>query len=63
MAILQIVAAQLANVDTLVFHSHKSPEAFEKGLEFLSNLKETNTVKIIEAIEKQGYKWGQSDGQ
>jgi hypothetical protein len=63
MAILQILAAHLAEVDTLVYHSHKSPEDYENGLKFLSNLGEINTIKIIEAIEKQGYKWGQSDGQ
>jgi len=64
MAILQILAAQLASIDILVYHTFQNQysDAYEKGEKFLSTLEETDVNKIIQILEDRHYRWGQSDG-
>ena len=66
MVLLQLLAAQLAAADRLVFHLGSVAEQppFDEGQEILRKVTrtESSTQEILNAIAKRGFQWGQSDG-
>jgi len=68
MALLQVLAARLAQIDRLVFHTANSSgtEDFTKEVEIMQQLTlEGNPVKVsdlIQEIEAMKFQWGISDG-
>eukprot|EP01080_Neovahlkampfia_damariscottae_P010802 gene10802-3420_t len=64
MALLQILAAQLAHIDVLVYHTFNNEysEAYQNAFKFLLKLEETDVNTIVQIIEKKHYRWGISDG-
>jgi hypothetical protein len=66
MAALQVVAAQLAGIDGLVYHS-LAPEgvaAFDEGSAVSARLLEasTSTTQLVQRAYELGFVWGTSDG-
>jgi hypothetical protein len=69
MAMLQLLAASMAEVTRVVFHAI-GPEAdgpFEEArrivLEELGPLGELTSADLIDRITAMGFKWGMSDGR
>ncbi|MBW4487858.1 MAG: hypothetical protein KME12_08715 [Trichocoleus desertorum ATA4-8-CV12] len=68
MALLQILAAHLARIDRLVFHTANSSgtEDFTKAVEIMQQLiPEESPVKVsdlLQSIEAMKFQWGISDG-
>jgi len=71
MAMLQLLAAHLAGIDKLVFHTFdktgssafKAAEVLlEKLLTTHTNENIVNTEQLIKGIHALGFKWGFSDG-
>ncbi|MGH2444737.1 MAG: hypothetical protein ACRDGD_01660 [Candidatus Limnocylindria bacterium] len=65
MALLQLVAARLAGLDRLVFHSSDGAAHLRKAEELLDKLPMANGAPIddlIDAIHAHGFAWGVSDG-
>ncbi|MDB5347206.1 MAG: hypothetical protein JWP89_5583 [Schlesneria sp.] len=66
MVLLQLLAAQLAQVDQLVFHLGSIGEqpAFDEGRTRLNQLlrDDSSVSSVINKITGLGYRWGQSDG-
>lgn len=67
MALLQMIAAQLAGIDQLIFHtgdpSGNAP--FYQALQSFESFRgqsEIRTDQLVQEIVKTGYKWGISDG-
>lgn len=65
MCLLQLIAAQLAEIDILSFHvfSKENLKSYEEAKLILDKFqKETSVIEMIEKIEKMGFKWGQGNG-
>ena len=66
MALLQLFAAKLATVNTLVFHTFNSTgtAAYQKAQQILQKLLATNkpVQQIMDEIEAMKFAWGVSDG-
>ncbi len=68
MALLQILASQMAGLGRLVFHAGDSVGVrdFEKACrvasEELSGPDPTRTDELIDKIASMGFQWGESDG-
>ena len=69
MAILQILAAQVAGIDSLIYHtfSSTSSESYEEALKILNenlipNEKDIKVMNILFNIEKLKFSWGVTDG-
>ena len=69
MTSLQIIAANLAGIDRLIFHTVKSEgaEAVQQALNYLRNgiqygQVNTQVASIISQIVATGFEWGESDG-
>lgn len=64
MALLQLLAARLAEVDVFVFHSVNGDgaDAFEEATRLLPRLCEGSVTEALSAVEAMGFVWGVSDG-
>lgn len=67
MALLQLIAAQLAGLDCLVYHtvSAQGSEAYRVAAELCDGLLLTSTFdtgEFIEQVHSMRFEWGQSDG-
>jgi hypothetical protein len=76
MAILQILAARLAGVDKLVYHtfSRQFSEAYEEGLQLVETkllvpksseqgeVTSISLANIVDQITDMDFEWGESDG-
>lgn len=67
MALLQIVAAAMAETNLLVFHAHTEAgaEAFRKAVKKVagySGQEGISTADLVASIAGSGYAWGVSDG-
>ncbi len=67
MALLQVLAARMAGVGRLVFHTGSKASIFEfdEGCGFLEAMLADcggNTSTLMDAIERVGFSWGTSDG-
>jgi hypothetical protein len=64
MATLQLIAASMAQVDKLVFHTFNTlgTAALQTALGHIECMESSNTDAIITEIESLGLEWGQSDG-
>jgi hypothetical protein len=69
MTLLQLLAARLARVDQLVFHTgdRAGTEAFQRASNLFASLLQAagqppTTLKLLEQIEDLGLEWGESDG-
>ncbi|MFZ4858173.1 MAG: hypothetical protein ACOYL3_17430 [Desulfuromonadaceae bacterium] len=69
MTALQIIAANLAGIDRLIFHTVKSEgaEAVQQALNYIRNgiqYGQVNTLmsSVISQIVSTGFEWGESDG-
>lgn len=66
MSLLQIVAARLANVDILFYHSYSKvfTEAYQQALKLLDTelvTQDTNLTEFLLHLEQKGFKWGMTD--
>lgn len=64
MALLQLVAARLAHVDLLVYHSLAADGAgaFEEAARLVPQLCQGAPAEALSAVEAMGFLWGASDG-
>ncbi|MGC9372897.1 MAG: hypothetical protein ACP5DY_06215 [Thermovirgaceae bacterium] len=67
MALLQILAAVVSELDMLVFHTHRpaGTEVFTRARQKAADLAkrgETGLDELLPSIVDLGYRWGQSDG-
>ena len=68
MALLQILAARLARLDRLVFHTGDASGSltFHQASQILQDLESGNQSRkvsdLIDQIEAMGFQWGVSDG-
>lgn len=63
MVLTQLIAAQMAEIDTLAFHtfSKEYTKSYEEGKDIFDKMVKEGTLDI-EKIEKMGFKWGQGNG-
>ena len=64
MAMLQLIAARLAGVDRVVFHTvdEAGLDPVHKAIEKLGKLTSRNLGATIRAIEEMGFMWGAPNG-
>lgn len=63
MALLQLAAARLAGLDTVVYHTHISPEPVEEAAALLDHVPPEGSLRtFIEAVVAKKFVWGHSDG-
>jgi hypothetical protein len=68
MSIIQVMAAKMAGVDILYYHTYdnKNSKHFEIGMKILNDKIESkddfSVSDIILFLEKEEFKWGVSDG-
>ena len=70
MAILQVVAARMAEVGEIVYHTfnEEGTQGFQEGMRILkeeifkSDEKEISFKAFLERLLEQEFKWGVSDG-
>jgi hypothetical protein len=65
MALLQMTAAKMAGIYALVYHTFTSEftKAYLEAETLMNSFSgEINTTQFIDFVEKQKFKWGQSDG-
>ena len=64
MTMLQLLAARLARVPSLVFHSgdEAGNESFTTAAGIYAGLKATSVESLLTEMERMGYSWGTSDG-
>jgi hypothetical protein len=64
MARLQLIAARLAKVDRVVFHTFDEAglKIFNAALDTSSKISESNVPALIDSIVARGYQWGTGDG-
>ena len=65
MALLQLLAARIAGVERIVFHSREGDAHLREAQRVLNELPLTeaeSTADLIDAVEARGFTWGVSDG-
>jgi len=68
MAILQILAARLAGIDNLIYHTvdNSGSTAYQEGLDFFNKLladnPEGSVALYLHKVYERGYEWGTPDG-
>jgi len=64
MALLQLLAARLARLDSLVYHSvaGDGAEAFEEATRIEPKLCQGTVADALDAVDAMGFAWGASDG-
>ena len=70
MALLQMLAARLAGVDKLVYHTFQRQfsEAYQQAQDILDNQllsasqQQVSVPEVVNRIEAMNFRWGESDG-